>query len=308
MGARVDGLLEDAGGVCGVRYTAADGRHAIQTPLVVGADGRFSKVRQLARMEFDSTTEPEDVLWFRVPRAASDPPRAHGIYLAPDGVLVVMPRPDDWHIGYILAKGAYPRLRAAGMAAFRESISRRAPWLSGRTTHLVSWSQTSLLVIEAGRVRRWYKPGLLLIGDAAHVMSPVFGVGINYAIQDAIVASNVLGHRLRNHTVRQSDLAVVQRRREWPTRLMQTLQREMRPPVPAAGPPPRPSLSARLLRRLPIGALRGRLIASGGWQPERVLNPLENLQSGSDRRGGRFPATSGDPLPSVRRTGPTEVR
>ncbi len=284
MGARAEQLIEDRGLVTGIRYRASDGFHEVRSALIVGADGRFSRVRQLAGMQIENMSESMDVLWCRLPYGPSDPERAHGIYIGPDGPLVVMDRGDGWQVGYIFPKGAYQRLRAAGIVAFRESIARRAPWLGERSAHLRDWKQTSLLVIDAGRVRRWYQPGLLLIGDAAHVMSPVFGVGVNLAIQDAIVAANVLGRPLLRKSLRTSHLARVQHRRALPTSVMQLFQNRMRPPGAMEGQPIRQRLATALLDLPPVAKLRGRLIAYGGWQPERVrdleeerTSPLERL-------------------------------
>src|SRR5262249_7815991 len=130
----------------------------------------------------------------------------------------------EWQLGYSTAKGGYARLRAEGIGALRSAVSRRVSWLADRTDALRDWKQTSLLTVEVCRLRRWYQPGLLLIGDAAHTMSPVGGVGISEAIQDAAVASNILGPRLKTGRVSESDLAAVQRRREWPVRIVQTYQ------------------------------------------------------------------------------------
>ncbi len=270
LGARVDGLIEMDGQVCGLRYTAADGPHELRATLVVGADGRFSKVRQLAGMKLRAKAEPMDVLWLRLPHGSADPERAQGLYLGRDGLLVAMDRPDAWQIGYVFPKGGYERLRAAGLAALRQTIANQVPWLADRTDCLRDWRQTSLLSVAAGRVDRWYRPGLLLIGDAAHVMSPVAGVGINYAVQDAIVTSNAVGSRLRRGNLRTSDLAAVQRRRELPTRLMQFIQRRISQTLEpsAAGRPP--VVARRLMDFPPVAELRRRLIAYGGWRPERV--------------------------------------
>ena len=275
MGARVDGLLQNAGGeVRGLRYRGADGSHEVHASLVVGADGRFSKVRQLAGMQLRSRGEPIDVLWFRLPKALSDPERATGIYFGADGLVVVMDRPDGWQVGYVFAKGAYQRLRAAGLAELHKAIVNRVSWLADRIEVISDWRQTSLLSVDAVRVDRWYAPGMLLIGDAAHVMTPVGGVGINYAVQDAVAAANVLGLRLLKGTLRVADLAAVQRRRELPTRLMQAMQRQMAPFAAEGRPKLQPPLLPRLTMGLPpVAALRRRLIAFGGWHPEQVRDP-----------------------------------
>jgi 2-polyprenyl-6-methoxyphenol hydroxylase-like FAD-dependent oxidoreductase len=275
LGARAEELLQEDGVIRGVRYRGADGWREVRADLVVGADGRFSKIRQLAGIQLVGKPEPFDVLWLRLPRSADDPDRAHGIYLGTDGYVAVMARGEDWQVGYLFARGDYQRVRAAGLDALQASIARRAPFLADRVDHLQSWKQTALLQVEVGRVERWCRPGLLLIGDAAHVMSPVGGVGINYAIQDAVVASNLIGPRLRAGTLQTQHLECVQHRRELPTRVMQGLQRRMRPPVIVPGQPPSPPpLAARLMRLPVVRDVPARLIAFGGLWPARVT-PLE---------------------------------
>ncbi|MDQ3808756.1 MAG: FAD-dependent oxidoreductase [Chloroflexota bacterium] len=224
MGARVEALLRDeTGRVRGVRYRGKTGWHELRTQLVVGADGRSSRLRGLAGLEPMRTASPVDFLWFRLPRQPADPPG--GVYVGDGGWIALLNRGADWQVGYSLAKGGYARLRARGLDALRRSVELRVPWLADRTESLRSWHETSLLSVEVCRLRRWYAPGLLLIGDAAHTMSPVGAVGISEAIQDAAVASNVLGPRLRAGEVNETDLAAVQRRREWPVRIVQAYQR-----------------------------------------------------------------------------------
>jgi 2-polyprenyl-6-methoxyphenol hydroxylase-like FAD-dependent oxidoreductase len=276
MSARVEQLIEEEGETRGVRYRSQSGWHEIRAQLVVGADGRFSRVRQLAGIPLVGESEPLDVLWLKLPYGPNDPQPAHGIYLGTDGILVVMDSGVEYQVGYLFHKGAYQRVRAAGIEALRKVIAAGAPFLADRVQLIEDWRQTSLLSIEAGRVRRWYQPGLLLIGDAAHVMSPVAGVGINYAIQDAVVAANKLGPRLLAGRLRTSDLACVQHRRELPTRIMQAMQSRMRPRLSADGKPmgSRPPLLMRLLMDSPpMAQLRERLIAFGGWSPERIHAP-----------------------------------
>jgi 2-polyprenyl-6-methoxyphenol hydroxylase-like FAD-dependent oxidoreductase len=268
MGARVEALVQDDDGhVRGVRYRARDGWHEVRTQLVVGADGRFSRLRGLAGLEPVRTASPVDLLWFRLPRRETDPPA--GVYLGDGGWIALQNRGAQWQAGYSLAKGGYARLRVQGLEALRRSVALRVPWLADRTDALRDWTQTSLLAVESCRLRRWYRPGLLLIGDAAHTMSPVGGVGISVALQDAAVASNVLGPRLRAGRVRVADLAAVQRRREWPVRIVQAYQRLVqgwllatRRGVAARRVP----LGFRLQARLPfLRDLAARIFGLGVW-------------------------------------------
>jgi len=220
----VDRSLPEDAVVRGVHYRTRSGQHDLRAPLTIGADGRFSRLRRLAGFELESSAPPMDVIWFRLPRHPGDPEEAHG-KIGKGHLMVILNRGDAWQIAYVIAKGAYKEIHDAGLPAFRRAITEMAPELADRVDTIEEWHQTSLLSVEAGRVRRWYRPGLLLIGDAAHVMSPVGGVGINYAIQDAVVASNVLREPLQQGRLKLRDLAAVQRQRELPTRIIQRFQR-----------------------------------------------------------------------------------
>ena len=223
MGARVEELIEDAGLVGGVRYEDDAGVHEVRARLTVGADGRSSRLRHLAGKEPLKTSPPMDVLWFRLPRKADDPEGA--LARIGGGHLVVMlDRLDEWQIAYVILKGSYRQIREAGVDALRQSLVSIAPELADRVAHLKEWKQVSMLSVESSRVKQWYQPGLLLIGDAAHVMSPVGGVGINYAIQDAVVAANTLAGPLSAGKIEVRHLREVQRQREWPTRFIQRIQ------------------------------------------------------------------------------------
>ena len=225
MVANVGTLIENEGRVTGVRYQSTDGWHEVRALLTVGADGRFSKVRHLAGFEPIKTSPPMDILWFQLPHLPGDEhsDRVMGGF-GGGRLLVVFDRIDYWQIGYVFPKGQYQQVRAAGMDAFRRSIVQIEPSFTKHVEALTDWHQCSLLSVESSRCPTWYKPGLLLIGDAAHVMSPVGGVGINYAVQDAVVATNVLAEPLKSGRVRLEDLAEVQRQREWPTRIIQAIQ------------------------------------------------------------------------------------
>jgi len=225
MGACVEELLEEGGVVRAVRYRGRDGWHEVRAALTVGADGRFSKMRKLAGFEPIKISSPVDVLWFRLSRREGDPEEALAARVGSGLFTVFIDRFDYWQVGCTIVKGGYKEVRAAGLEHLRQSLARVAPEWADRFEELKEWKQIPVLSVEVSRLKRWHKPGLLLIGDAAHVMSPVGGVGINYAIQDAVVASNVLGEKLAIGTpVREQDLAEVQRRRELPTRVIQAFQ------------------------------------------------------------------------------------
>lgn len=223
MGANVQELIEENGVVQGIRYRGQGGWHEIRAILTVGADGRHSKIRQLAGVESVETSPPMDILWFRLPRLPEDPEGGMGRF-SPGHIVVMLDRGEQWQMAYVIPKGGYQKLRSAGLEALKQSIVEVVPELSDRIQHLHDWSQIAFLSVESSLVKNWYRPGLLLIGDAAHVMSPVGGVGINYAIQDAVVAANVLSKPLKNRYVELSDLAKVQQRRELPTRIIQGFQ------------------------------------------------------------------------------------
>jgi len=226
MHANVTQLLKENGAVRGVRYLAPDGAHEIHTPLTVGADGRFSLLRRLAGFEPVKTSPPMDVLWFRLPKLPGEPEIVGGAFGGVGGgrIFILLERNDYWQAALVFPKGQYQQLHSAGVEAIRKSIAEIEPRFAPHTESLTDWHQLTLLSVESSRCPLWHKPGLLLIGDAAHVMSPVGGVGINYAIQDAVVTANVLSARLKTGRVSDADLAEVQRQREWPTRVVQSAQ------------------------------------------------------------------------------------
>lgn len=260
MGAQVDELIEENGVVRGVRYRGQDGWHEISAILTVGADGRFSRLRRLSGFEPIKTSSPIDVLWFRLSRKETDShTEGLGARFGKGSFAVMIDRFDYWQIGYLIpkfqspqtggkkssqpplplstriplnsqrvkqvyTKGSYQQVRGAGIEQFRKQLAQLIPEMADRVDELQEWKQISVLSVESDRLPRWYRPGLLLIGDAAHVMSPVGGVGINYAIQDAVVAANILSEKLKYGVVEIQDLARVQRERELPTRILQAFQ------------------------------------------------------------------------------------
>ena len=257
MVANVGELIEGERGVRGVRYQSTDGWHEVGARLTIGADGRFSKVRQLAGFAPIKTSPPMDILWFRLPHLAGDEhsDRVMGGF-GKGRLLAVFDRIDYWQVGYVFPKGQYQQVRAAGMEAFRKSIAEIEPGFAKHVEALKVWNQCSLLSVESSRCPIWYKPGLLLIGDAAHVMSPVGGVGINYAVQDATVAANVLTEPLISGRVRVEHLAEVQRQRQWPTRVIQAFQSAMQTRLMASAVEGQGTISipwfVRLFFRIPI--------------------------------------------------------
>jgi 2-polyprenyl-6-methoxyphenol hydroxylase-like FAD-dependent oxidoreductase len=236
MGANVQRLVESDGTVRGVRYHDPDDRwHEVRATLTVAADGRFSKVRHLAGIESVKTAPPMDVVWFRLPKKPVDPEGSAELYTGGGHFAVLLDRGDEWQVGYVILKGSFAAVRAAGIGALRQGLADLIPWLADRVEHLQDWKQTAVLNVESSRVECWHKPGLLLVGDAAHVMSPVGGVGINVAIQDAIETANLLAEPLRRGTVTEAELAAVQKRREFAVKAVQRIQRVLQNRIAAPG-------------------------------------------------------------------------
>jgi 2-polyprenyl-6-methoxyphenol hydroxylase-like FAD-dependent oxidoreductase len=277
MRAEATDLVEESGRVTGVHVTTPEGPIAIRADLVVGADGRSSVIREKAGLPVEDFGAPMDVLWFRLSRKENDPQQALGRIVA-GRIFVMLNRGDYWQCGYVIAKGQADRVRAAGLPAFREGIVRIAPHMGDRVNEIATWDDVKPLTVQVNRLRRWSRPGLLCIGDAAHAMSPVAGVGINLAIQDAVAAANILAAPLREQRVTLDDLQMVQKRREWPTRVTQRIQlaiqnRVIRS-VLGATAPIKPPLVARLLARSPLlRRIPGRLIGLG-VRPEHVRTPI----------------------------------
>jgi len=249
MHAQVQRLIEEDGIVRGVRYLGLDGIHEIRAPLTVAADGRFSLLCRLAGIEPIKTSPPMDIVWFRLPKLPTDPVVATGALGGIGGgrLFIVLDRYDYWQAGLVFPKGTYQELRKQGVESIRRSIVEIDARFTKNADTLTDWQQLTLLSVESSRCPIWHKPGLLLIGDAAHVMSPIGGVGINYAIQDAVVAANLLANPLKSGKVSEAELAEVQRQREWPTRVIQGMQSIMQ-------------------RRLVAGALSSQLAPKVPWQ------------------------------------------
>jgi 2-polyprenyl-6-methoxyphenol hydroxylase-like FAD-dependent oxidoreductase len=266
-------LIEEHGRIVGVCARAPQGQLAIRADLIVAADGRDSTLRQQAGLRLKELGAPIDVLWMRLSKQPGDPEEALG-RVGAGALLVMLDRDDYWQCAYVIGKGGAEAIRAEGIAAFRERIAAIAPLMSDRVGELDDWHDIKLLSVSVNRLVSWARSGLLCIGDAAHAMSPVGGVGINLAIQDAVAASNLLAEPLRKGRLTLRHLQAVQERRQLPTRVTQWLQVAIQNRVLrrllASRVPPRPPLPLRwlagcaYLQRLPA-----RLIGVG-IRPEHV--------------------------------------
>ena len=223
MEAEVTELLREGSRVRGVRANTQDGPLEIHSELVVGADGRSSRVREQAGLAVDAFGAPMDVLWMRLSRRADDPAQTAG-YIERGHLMVLLDRGSYWQCAFLIPKGEFETRRRAPIGELQAQLAAIVPFLAERVHELSSWEDVKLLTVRVDRLRRWYEPGLLCIGDAAHAMSPIGGVGINLAIQDAVATANLLARRLRTGAPTTAELARVQRRRELPTRLTQSLQ------------------------------------------------------------------------------------
>jgi len=223
MQTEVAELIKENGCVTGVLAKTPEGNLEIRANLTVGADGRRSVVRERAGLEVINLGAPMDVLWMRLSRRPGDPGQTFG-HIDVGKIFVMLNREDYWQCAYVIPKGAAGEIRQRGLDAFREDIVKLSPFLRDRVDELRDWNQVSLLTVAVDRLSCWSLPGLLCIGDAAHAMSPIGGVGINLAIQDAVAAANILGARLCEGTPTEDELRAVQRRREFPTRATQRLQ------------------------------------------------------------------------------------
>jgi 2-polyprenyl-6-methoxyphenol hydroxylase-like FAD-dependent oxidoreductase len=223
MSAQVTSLVETAGRVVGVKATTPDGPLEVRATLVVGCDGRSSTVRAASGLVVQDLGSPIDVLWFRVSKKPGDPEQVLG-RLGADKMIVTIERTDYWQCAYVIGKGGIERVHAAGLEAFKAAIADGARFLSDRVDELKSFDDIKLLSVSVDRLTAWSKPGLLCIGDAAHAMSPVGGVGINLAIQDAVATANLLAAKLKADTLQDRDLDSVRRRRLFPVKVIQGLQ------------------------------------------------------------------------------------
>lgn len=216
-------LVHGDQGIVGVKARSDGQEVQVRADLVVGCDGRHSMTRKAAGLEVIEHGVPIDVLWFRISRRPDDPAEVLG-NVNYGKALILIDRSDYFQAGLIIPKGSYGGIQVRGIDAFRATIERIAPWLGDRVEEVHDWDQIKILTVQINRLRRWHLPGLLCIGDAAHAMSPAGGVGINLAIQDSVAAANLLAEPLKERRVCEADLAAVQERREFPTRVTQAIQ------------------------------------------------------------------------------------
>ncbi len=282
MQTEVTGLVQESGRVIGVQADTPNGPIEVGADLVVGADGRNSAVREKAGLKVKDFGAPMDVLWFRLSRSTEDPVATMGRFDA-GRIFIMINRGEYWQCGYVIPKGRFEQMRRQGFETFRQEIKRLAPFARETVGELRSWDAVKLLTVRVDRLLEWYRPGLLCIGDAAHAMSPVGGVGINLAIQDAVAAGNVLFKPLLERRLTFSHLRRIQRRREFPTNVTQRLQvavqRRIIARVLDETSPLKPPVAARLLARFPTLRRIPARIVGLGIRPEHVNPEIVHLKA-----------------------------
>jgi 2-polyprenyl-6-methoxyphenol hydroxylase-like FAD-dependent oxidoreductase len=277
METEAEDVIEEAGRIVGLRARDQHGGElSIRTDLVVGADGRHSTMRRAAGLEVEDIGAPIDVLWMSLTRRSTDGAEALGRVMA-GCIFVMIDRGDYWQCALVISKGGFEEVKQRGMEALRNTIAEIAPALKDRVAELRDWHDVSLLTVTVDRLKRWWRPGLICIGDAAHAMSPVGGVGINLAIQDAVAAANILAELLRTGSLRNDNLQAVQDRRMFPTRATQALQvviqNRILSRVRAAKAPLAPPWPIKLLSRVPLLHRIPARIVGMGFRPEHFASP-----------------------------------
>lgn len=276
MQAEAKDLIEEGGRVVGLRAETPDGSLDIRAVLVVGCDGRHSDVRAAAGFTVETLGAPMDVLWFRLSSKPGDSQQTGGVFL-PGRIFVTLNRGDYWQCAYVIPKGSLEEVHRRGIEAFRADVAHAVPDFTDRAHEITDWDQVKLLTVAVDRLNRWHKPGLICIGDAAHAMSPIGGVGVNLAVQDAVAAANILAEPLRSGAVTDTALQWVQDRRTFPTRATQQLQLFMQNNVISAVLADKdeldPPLMLRMLARFPIlRRIPARLLGLG-FRPEHIRTP-----------------------------------
>jgi len=276
MKAEATDLIEESGRVVGLRAKTPDGELTIRADLVVGADGRHSTVRDKAGLKSDDYGAPMDVLWFRLPRKETDETETFG-HIEAGAMMIMLNRGDYWQCAFVIPKGGIDRVKAEGLEPFRKRVVMMSPFLADCAGELKSWDDIKLLSVTVGRLRQWWRPGLICIGDAAHAMSPIGGVGINLAVQDAVAAANRLAAPLKAGTGSDDDLRAIQARRTFPVRFTQALQLTMQSQIIsralAGTQKPKPPLLLKLFDMIPLlRRIPGRLLAVG-VRPEHIHTP-----------------------------------
>jgi 2-polyprenyl-6-methoxyphenol hydroxylase-like FAD-dependent oxidoreductase len=273
MQAEATDLIEEGGRIVGLRAKTPDGALAIRADLVVGCDGRHSTVREKAGLKSDDYGAPMDVLWFRMSRNGSDSADTFG-HIEAGRLMVMLDRGDCWQCAYVIPKGGIERVRAEGLEAFRKRVVEMSPFLADRVGELKSWDDVKLLSVTVDRLRRWWRPGLICIGDSAHAMSPIGGVGINLAVQDAVAAANRLAGPLRKGAVSDEDLQAIEERRTLPVRFTQwlqlTIQRRIISRVLESERRPKPPLFFKLFDFFPVLRRVPARLLGIGIRPEHV--------------------------------------
>jgi 2-polyprenyl-6-methoxyphenol hydroxylase-like FAD-dependent oxidoreductase len=273
MEIEVTDLLFENERIVGVKATTPRGPLNVRASLVVGADGRSSTVRTRAGLEVADLGAPIDVLWFRLSRKPQDPAQAFG-FVAAQQFMVLLDRGDYWQCAYVIRKGDFDGIKTRGLDEFRAGVARCAPFLAERASEIKDWDALKLLSVKVDRLRKWHRDGLLCIGDSAHAMSPIGGVGINLAIQDAVATANLLAEKLRAGRIQERDLVRVQLRREKPARLTQRVQiflhQHMLERIFDSPELISPPLPMRLLEKFPrLRTLPARMIGIG-FRPEHI--------------------------------------
>ena len=276
MQAEATDLIKEGDRIAGIHAKTPDGELTVHADLVVGCDGRHSIIREKAGLQTDEYGAPMDVLWFRMARREADGADVFG-HIEAGAMLVMLDRGDYWQCAYVIPKGGIDRVKADGIEAFRNRVVALSPFLADRIGELRSFDDVKLLTVMVNRLRQWWRPGLICIGDAAHAMSPIGGVGINIAVQDAVAAANCLAGPLKAGTTTNGHLQAIQARRDFPARMTQkiqlTMQNQIIGPALQGTREPKPPLLFKLFDAFPrLRRIPGRLLALG-IQPEHVQTP-----------------------------------